>query len=247
MLKRAVKRLVPSRIMRLRTSRKIAADRHQFASLSLAQTFERVYERGLWGGDGQPSSGSGSRDEMAAPYARMVKDVLESEKARSVADLGCGDFSVGRLIACDDIEYIGVDVVGNIIQKNMASYGSDKVSFVRRDLVAEDPPLADVGLLRQVLQHLSNDEIAAVLRRCARFRLLLVTEHVPPGRGWMPNLDKPHGPDIRLFDGSGVILEAPPFSLPVAELQLLPHGGHLGGYLRTVALRGKDLAPALTA
>ena len=241
MLRRAARHLVPTKIARRTSSRKLAAGRSEFGNLSMAQSFERVYAQRLWGGEGQPSSGSGSAEVLAAPYAKMVHAVIESEKARSVADLGCGDFSVGRLIACDGIEYIGVDIVDSIIQRNRASHSSAHVRFVRRDLATEDPPLADVGLLRQVLQHLSNDEILAVLSRCTRYELILVTEHIPQGRGWVPNLNKPHGPDIRLFDGSGVMLEAPPFSLPVRELQTLPHGGNLGGCLRTVALRGQDV------
>jgi hypothetical protein len=76
--------------------------------------------------------------------------------------------------------------------------------------------------LRQVLQHLSNQEIERVLANCRRYRWLIVTEHLPAATDVVPNLDKPHGPDTRVYDRSGVFLEAPPFDLPVRILLEVP-------------------------
>ena len=42
------------------------------------------------------------------------------------------------------------------------------------------------------------------------------------------------GPDIRLLDGSGVVVTAPPFSLPVKSQRLLCKVPQYGGMIRTV-------------
>ena len=73
-------------------------------------------------------------------------------------------------------------------------------------------PPADLCLIRQVFQHLSNQQIAEVLAKLGVFSHVIVTEHYPAQlRGCVPNLDKPPGPDTRLLDGSAVFLDQPPF------------------------------------
>lgn len=246
-VKDLVRKMIPRTSLDARAARSLARTRREFAPRTLQESFEVIYERRLWGdGDRAPLSGSGSGDSFAESYASLVREVIRREGAKSVADLGCGDFSVGRRVAIPGIDYVGVDIVPGIITKNSREYESEHVRFELGDLTGEVAlPVADLGLLRQVLQHLSNDEIGRALKRCAQFETVLVTEHIPSGNGWPPNVDKPHGPDIRLYDGSGVLLEAPPFSLQIEELNRLPleRGG---GVLRTVAVRGEALRERLT-
>jgi hypothetical protein len=97
-------------------------------------------------------------------------------------------------------------------------------------------PDGDLFLLRQVLQHLDNERIGRVLERLLGPHVL-VTEHVPSRPGARANRDKPMGPDIRLYAGSGVFPELPPFNRPVQTLLSLPcpFHGH-DAVLRTVRL-----------
>ncbi len=83
-------------------------------------------------------------------------------------------------------------------------------------------------LVRQVFQHLSNEEISAALSNCVSFRYLLITEHFPPiNQEFRANLDKPHGPDTRLSDNSAVVIGAAPFCLKnVGEVLVVPIDSH---------------------
>jgi len=72
-------------------------------------------------------------------------------------------------------------------------------------------PDADLCLIRQVLQHLSNAEIHAVLENISHYKYALISEHVPKSPKSF-NRDKPHGPDVRAYFGSGIYLERKPFS-----------------------------------
>jgi len=76
-------------------------------------------------------------------------------------------------------------------------------------------------LVREVLQHLSNAEIATILAKLQRFRFALITEYQPaPENVVRPNIDKAHGRDTRIWDGSAVFPEQAPFSLPGLEVVL---------------------------
>jgi hypothetical protein len=131
-------------------------------------------------------------------------------------------------------------VVSSLIERNQRDFGRPGVSFRCLDLVEEDPPDADVCTIRQVLQHLSNDEIARVVARLAKYPVVVITEHYPEDdRSDVPNRDMPHGVDIRLYWNSAVYLDRPPFGLKGLQLVLrVPHGGW--GELRTFVIDRRE-------
>jgi hypothetical protein len=142
-----------------------------------------------------------------------VNAFIDAYSLESCVDLGCGDYRVGSGLRIP--RYHGVDVVQTLIDRNQADYGSETVSFQCLNVIEDRPPMADLALIRQVLQHLSNPEISRALKNCEQYRYVLVTEHVPLGPHVNHNIDKPHGPDTRLLWNSGVFLDRPPFSCAV--------------------------------
>jgi SAM-dependent methyltransferase len=146
---------------------------------------------------------------------------VESHGIRTVVDLGCGDFSVGRLIASKSARYIGVDIVDEVVRRNRQRHGAEGVEFLCLDMTKDELPPGDLCLVRQVLQHLSNVEILAVLERTRGYPFVIVTEHLPPVDAVShPNLDKPHGADTRILEDSGVFLEEEPFGQRIVETLL---------------------------
>ena len=186
------------------------------------QVFSRIYERGLWGGmPGTFCSGSGSSDEHAVEYVKALGRYVERHGIRRIVDLGCGDFAIGRRITTLGVDYTGVDVVPALIRSHSARFGNNHVRFVHLDITKDELPNAELCLIRQVLQHLSNDQIKQVLPKLARYRHVLVTEHFPgPGGTVVPNKDKTHGHDTRVEDDSAVFLEHAPFNAHIAEVVL---------------------------
>jgi hypothetical protein len=100
-------------------------------------------------------------------------------------------------------------------------------------------------MLRQVLQHLSNRQIQAILPKLARYRWVIVTEHLPSERSRVvANLDKVHGSHVRIADRSGVYLDQPPFSLPANSMRTILEMPGVGmpdgvdpGIIRTILVR----------
>lgn len=194
--------------------------------MNTEDVFTDIYSNNRWGGaSGSFFSGPGSHEAtMVGPYLAGVKRELERIGAASmtVIDLGCGDFSVGRRIASECGRYVGVDIVKPLIDHNRKIFGNSSVSFVHANIVTDDLPDGDVCLVRQVFQHLSNEQILAALPKLDRYRFSFVTEHHPSDTHLRrPNVDKPHGAGIRNRQQSGVFLDRPPFDFPSARYQLL--------------------------
>jgi len=202
-----------------------------YRDLPAAETFRRIYASGTWGVDAQWgfSSGSGSRGIVAEQYCSWVVNFIRERAIRTVVDLGCGDFYIGnRIIQQTGTHYVGIDVVPELIEHHKSAFDRPNIAFHCLDITKDPLPGADLCLVRQVFQHLSNAQIAAALRNLERHPLALVSEHVPR----LPrsfNRDKVHGPDIRCYYGSGVYLDQPPFSreicgsweIPVDDLSVI--------------------------
>lgn len=185
---------------------------------------EQIYEMKLWGGaEFDFYSGKGSHDrELVNPYIAVVTSFLKSFKeGLIVCDLGCGDFNVGKELVQYAQQYVGVDIVGNLIEHHKNNFKEDNLEFYCLDIAVDDLPFGDCALVRQVLQHLSNAEVQQVLHKLTDFKYVILTEHVLEG-DFVPNRDIISGQGIRLKKQSGLNLLAPPFNFQVkAAKQLL--------------------------
>jgi hypothetical protein len=195
------------------------------------QTFQDIYRHGLWGGDRQSKfySGVGSRGEAVDVYVENMTAILKAHakelgRPLVLVDLGCGDFEVGRRLVAGlpDMTYIGCDIVPELVAHNNKTFGQGKVSFRHVDIVVDSLPKGDVCLVRQVLQHLSNGEIADILGRMGEYQFIYVTEGHPAQRMGPINPDKLAGFDVRFNwqtgTGRGVELDQPPFSAEAVEV-----------------------------
>ena len=222
MIKNLVKKLIPSSVLEKRR-RKISAENQQkFADKSVAETFSEIYEKNAWGGkQGEFYSGDGSGAEYAEVYAETIRRFVEENKINRVVDLGCGDFRVASKFVSDAFHYTGCDVVFSLVKHLNETYKSETIEFKCINIVEDELPDGDLCLIRQVLQHLSNAEIAQVLQNAQKFKYLIITEHFPhPKKDFEPNLDIPHGPSVRVQFDSAVVLDKPPFNLKNVKLLL---------------------------
>lgn len=209
----------------------------ELGELPVRQIFERTYLEHRWGTNSTSDlySGRGSHaDEIVGPYVEAVRRFISAlRQSPVVVDLGCGDFNVGRQI-CDLCRtYTACDIVGAVIEQNRRKYSSLPVTFRVLDIIDEPLPPGDIACLRQVLQHLSNDQIARIVPKLAQYRYLILTEHLPRKPVFRPNVEKPPGPGARLAMGSGVVLTEPPFSLAPLSQQRICTVEQGGGVIQT--------------
>lgn len=241
-----------------RLSRKVKAAlrNRRNNQLSPQEVFTRVYAEKMWGtGDGPFFSGPGSNVENAQPYAEFVRSWIARNNIRSVVDLGCGDFRVGGLIAGCGVSYTGVDVVPALIADNTQRFASETVGFRCLDITADDLPVADLCLIREVFQHISNRQIVAVLAKLGGYRYILFTDVQPDdASAYRVNADKVQGDSSRLVDGSCLHLEAPPFNVEGMQTVLEIEPPNFAGYapyssfkLRTFLWHGRPSQAGHTA
>lgn len=232
----ALKRFVPGWVLDARRSLMRARLFGKNKGRGLQSIFSEAYRSGKWGtGDGKYWSGNGSSKAQSSAYVEFMVEFLRThDEIKTYVDIGCGDFQVsGRVLANvgRPISYVGVDIVPELIEHNNQAFGSDDVRFVCADATTDPLPPGDLVSVRQVLQHLSNDNVEKVLRNTAGYRYLVVTEGVPVGPNVTPNRDIVSGHYTRSLQLSGVFIEAPPFNMPAEEVLSVPVGG--GQRLRT--------------
>lgn len=174
---------------------------------SPADVFTRVYETGLWGKDeqGNGTSGSGSTLENATEYIVFLNKFIQRNQIKTVVDIGCGDWEVMKHVDLSGVEYIGVDVVPSIIQRNIEKYASSHVHFIVADCIQDPLPKADLLLCKDVFNHLPNDLVFKVIDRFRNYRHILVTTDVEAA-----TLTSGNG-NIVLGDWRSIDLSAPPF------------------------------------
>lgn len=224
-LRSATRAFVPSPLRQMAREYLSSRWEHKYEGRPVEEIFSAVYAERKWGTESESdfSSGTGSHDnDVVSPYVTTVRQFLESQPSPpSVVDLGCGDFHVGQQLRPYCGRYIACDVVSELIQRNKNTFVNAQVDFRRLDIIDGDLPEGDIVFLRQVLQHLNNTQILRVVNKLYRYRFLILTEHLPVSPDFPPNLDKKTGGRIRLPQGSGVVLTAPPFGLTAKKETLI--------------------------
>ena len=128
------------------------------------EIFTDIYEREYWGQNLHPayrgSSGAGSAEAYNETYIGWLRDFLQTNKIESVVDVGCGDFRCGPAIYKDlNTSYTGLDVYEPMIAANTIE--NPHMTFKTLDCYTnrEEIPTADLCILKDVLQHWSNEEV----------------------------------------------------------------------------------------
>ncbi len=227
MIKEILKKIIPVSLrnkIRAIQYKLFGVDRG-YKHLSSEDIFDNIYNKGIWGKDEQSNSTSGTgshKVEIVNPYVHLVKKILTENNINSVADLGCGDFAVGSLLVDYCEIYNAYDVSKVILDRNRSKYQLPNLKFEKLDLSKDILPYADIAFVRQVLQHLSNEDIKSFVDQVnisKNFKYLLITEHLPNNSKFESNKNKPSGPNIRIAINSGVILHNEPFNLKFETME----------------------------
>jgi SAM-dependent methyltransferase len=164
--------------------------------------FNKIYSDNTWKG----GSGLGSTPESTAYYRVFIQNFLRTNHIRSVVDIGCGDWQFSKLIDWTGVKYTGVDV-SDVVLANTKAHARDGVEFLELDAINGDLPAADLAIMKDVLQHWSNDEIIAFLPKLNRFGRALITNGHHPAVVRLTNKNIPAG-EYRPID-----LTQPPFNV----------------------------------
>jgi len=161
--------------------------------------FSEIYQHDHW----EAGSGIGSMMEHVKPYLAFLAEFIRNNTIRSVVDVGCGDWQFSSAMDWSGISYRGFDLVEPVIAANRARFGADNITF---DVMEEATvlPRADLAICKDVMQHLPNGDVAALLQRLKEnYRYALVTNDIFP--------DVNRNGDIAYGGWRALRLDEPPF------------------------------------
>lgn len=167
--------------------------------------FRHIYETNHWD-EIESVSGPGSTLEETNPIRKRLRKMLSELEARTLLDLPCGDFHWMQHVDLSGINYIGGDLVSELVKRNQAKYAREGVEFRKINLVKDSLPAADVILCRDCLVHLSFDDVQAAFENMTKSdaKWLLATN--------FPDVKR--NDDIVTGQWRPINLMLPPFNLP---------------------------------
>lgn len=167
--------------------------------------FRPFYTENRWG-DSESVSGPGSSLARSAKLRVELPLLLAEIGARTLLDAPCGDFKWMQHTDLGVEQYIGVDIIRDLIESNQRLYGNDRMQFAVLDVTRDKLPRVDVILCRDCFIHFSYRHIATAIKNFKRSRSTYLLTNTYPG--WQENTN------IRTGDFRHVNLELPPFNFP---------------------------------
>jgi hypothetical protein len=125
----------------------------------------------------ESKSGLGSFVANTNELRESLPHIIEKYSIRSIIDCPCGDWNWMRLVSLERVDYLGLDIVKELIDENMLLYQRPGIRFALHDMIIDPLPKADLILCRDLLFHLSLEQIEACLRnvRESGSRFILTT------------------------------------------------------------------------
>lgn len=124
---------------------------------NLKKKFTDIYHKGSWGCP-ETVSGGGSALKHTRNYRKELSGILKEYKIKSIFDCPCGDFNFMRKMNLRGIQYIGADIVEELVQDNIKKYETKNIKFRQIDLTRDEVPCCDLVIVKDLLQHLSVED-----------------------------------------------------------------------------------------
>jgi len=184
------------------------------------ELFTRIYRNNEWKGR-HSRSGPGSDPENIAVIRQGLSLLLHKLNGPIVLDIPCGDFSLFEGAFPRNKEYIGADIVPELIERNkLLSPTLSRLQFLVKDLLTDDLPEADIIVCRDCLPHFSYADIWQALKNFSRTnaRYLITTTFFAH-----------QNTDIETGGWRPLNLQVPPFSFPAPEIAISENCTVAGG------------------
>jgi hypothetical protein len=187
-------------VMRWRMQRAFA----RAAQAKPKEVFTEIFKTHGWGGDSL--SGGGSDLQRTRVIRAELPKLIERLGVRTFLDVPCGDFHWMREVDLKDCQYIGGDIVPELVAEDQRRYGNEQRSFRELDLTRDPVPAADLILVRDCFIHLSFENIWAAIRNIKRSgsKHILTTTYPDKRRHW----------DVVTGGFRSINLRLPPFRFP---------------------------------
>ena len=197
-------------------------DYYKFWRISLLpknKKFQYIYKSKYWQDIKNGSvSGAGSNQISTEKVRKELTGFISQNKISSIIDIPCGDWQWMSMLDLSNINYIGYDIVEDLIISNINNYKSTNVNFEVKNLIDDKLPKSDLIIVRDMLNHLNNVDINKCITNLnnSDFRYVGITNYLITD-----NANNILGDKLRLGDRWRPLnLSLPPFYLNYPSLNL---------------------------
>lgn len=140
----------------------------------LKETFTTIYDTNWWQCT-ESRSGGGSTLNGTEVLRNELMYMFKKYNILSILDLPCGDFNWMKEVDLTGINYIGADIVDDLIKSNQEKY-TDRV-FKILDITKNDLPQVDLIFVRDCFGHMSQENVFKALEniKLSNSKYLLTT------------------------------------------------------------------------
>ncbi len=189
-----------------------------FDHKSIKDRFSYIYSSHYWPSK-ESVSGPGSEFKNTKNIREEITKLIKQYKIKKFLDVPCGDFTWIQSIINKDIDYIGGDIVNELISENKKKNKSSNVNFIDIDLLQDKLPDADLMLCRDCLVHLSNDNVKKFIKNFVNsdIKYILITSYESSFKNKNLNIN------VEIDDGDfrPTYLTEKPFNFPNPVIKIL--------------------------
>lgn len=113
-------------------------------------------------------SGLGSDIKVTKKLIFELENFIKYNKINSLLDIACGDFLwMNKLITKNiNLDYLGLEIVDDIVNKNNLLYSNSKIKFECADVLKNEiPKNYDLILVRDFFIHIKNQDIINMIKK----------------------------------------------------------------------------------
>lgn len=171
--------------------------------------FTEIYHNNRWGST-ESRSCVGSEIRATRLIVDWLPTLFKKYNIKSVLDIPCGDYNWMKWVDYTGVQYIGADIVDELIVKNRHDYTDGQTQFRSLDLLTDDLPCVDLVFCRDCLVHLPINSIKTALNNIKKSGSRYLCTTTFPING--VNAEIPMG------DWRAINLGKEPFGLEFVEL-----------------------------
>lgn len=122
-------------------------------------------------------SGYGSFLKNTKEVRGLIEQLIEEKNIFRIVDCPCGDWNWMQNVNLGNAQYMGLDIVQEIVDNNQEKFGSDNVIFYKFNILEQKPPPCDLLICRDLLFHFSlkNMKLAANNLKACHCKYLMST------------------------------------------------------------------------
>ncbi len=174
--------------------------------------FTDIYLNNKWG-DRYSLSGTGSNLNQTKIILKEIANIIKKYEIKNILDIPCGDFYWMKEFDFKDLNYIGADIVSELVNENNQKFKRPNINFQTVDLLVDEIPDSDLIFCRDCLVHFSFKDIFKAIKNIKKTnsKYLMTTNFV----------DRNNNKDIPTGAWRTINLCLPPFNFPKPSLIIL--------------------------